>query len=109
MREHHIKWITNAKVDRFEAGKVFVSEMAEDGSLKQAHDVPFAFSMMLPAFRGVEAVRGIEGLTNHRGFILADKYQRNPAFATSSRSEYASRSPHSARRRCRWACPRPAS
>ncbi len=27
-----------------------------------------------------EAVRGIEGLTNPRGFILIDKYQRNPAF-----------------------------
>ena len=81
MREHHIKWITNAKVDKFEAGKVFVSEMAEDGSLKQSHEVPFTFSMMLPAFRGVEAVRGIDGLTNPRGFILADKYQRNPAFA----------------------------
>ena len=36
--------------------------------------------MMIPAFRGVEAVRGIEGLTNPRGFILADKCQRNPAF-----------------------------
>ena len=36
--------------------------------------------MMLPAFRGVEAVRGVEGLTNPRGFILADKYQRNPTF-----------------------------
>src|SRR6185437_10325043 len=80
MREHHIKWITNAKVDKFEAGKVFVSEMAEDGALKQSHEVPFVYSMMLPAFRGVEAVRGIEGLTNPRGFILADKYQRNPAF-----------------------------
>jgi len=27
-----------------------------------------------------QAVRGIEGLTNPRGFILADKTQRNPAF-----------------------------
>jgi sulfide:quinone oxidoreductase len=36
--------------------------------------------MILPAFRGVPAVRGIEGLTNPRGFILADKMQRNPAF-----------------------------
>src|SRR6185312_2022979 len=80
MREHHIKWITNARVDKFEAGKVFVSEMAEDGAVKQSHEVPFVYSMMLPAFRGVEAVRGIEGLTNPRGFILADKYQRNPAF-----------------------------
>ena len=36
--------------------------------------------MMLPAFRGVAAVRGIEGLTNPRGFIVIDKKQRNPAF-----------------------------
>ena len=36
--------------------------------------------MLLPAFRGVAAVRGVEGLTNPRGFILVDKHQRNPAF-----------------------------
>ena len=80
MRQRHIRWITNAKVDRFEPGKAQVSEIAEDGSVKQAHEVPFVYTMMLPAFRGVEAVRGIEGLTNPRGFILADKYQRNPTF-----------------------------
>lgn len=80
LRQHHIKWITNAKVDKFTDGKAHVSEMAEDGTVKQAHEVPFVYTMMLPAFRGVEAVRGIEGLTNPRGFILADKHQRNPAF-----------------------------
>src|SRR3546814_5407425 len=37
-------------------------------------------SMLLPAFRGIEAVRGVEGLVNPRGFILADKHQRNPNF-----------------------------
>jgi len=79
-RNHHIKWITNAKVDKFEGGKLFASEIAEDGSIAKSHELPFAYAMMLPAFRGVEAVRGIDGLTNPRGFILADKYQRNPAF-----------------------------
>ena len=57
-----------------------VEEVNDDGSTKKLHDLPFAFSMMLPAFRGVAAVRGIEGLTNPRGFILVDKYQRNPTF-----------------------------
>jgi sulfide:quinone oxidoreductase len=80
LRDKHIKWITNARVDRFEPGKLHVSEIAEDGGVARIHELPFAYSMMLPAFRGVEAVRGIEGLTNPRGFILADKYQRNPAF-----------------------------
>ncbi len=36
--------------------------------------------MMIPGFRGVGAVRGIEKLTNPRGFIVVDKYQRNPAY-----------------------------
>jgi sulfide:quinone oxidoreductase len=79
-RERHIKWITNARLAKVEAGKAFVEEVDEAGALKRAHELPFAFSMFLPAFRGVAAVRGIEGLTNPRGFILIDKYQRNPAF-----------------------------
>ena len=37
-------------------------------------------SMMLPAFKGIDAVIGIEGLTNPRGFILIDQHQRNPKF-----------------------------
>lgn len=80
MRQHHIKWICNAKVDKVEPGEMFVSEIADDGSVRQAHELPHVFSMMLPAFRGVAAVRGIDGLTNPRGFILVDKHQRNPAF-----------------------------
>jgi sulfide:quinone oxidoreductase len=36
--------------------------------------------MMLPAFKGIDAVFGIEGLTNPRGFILIDQYQRNPKY-----------------------------
>jgi sulfide:quinone oxidoreductase len=80
MRDRDIKWITNAKVASVEPGVMHVEEIAEDGTVKAKHDLPFAFSMMLPAFRGVEAVRGIEGLTNPRGFILIDKNQRNPTY-----------------------------
>ncbi len=80
MRERHIKWVTNAKVASVEAGVMHVEEVAEDSSVKHMHDLPFAYSMMLPAFRGVEAVRGVEGLTNPRGFIVIDKHQRNPTF-----------------------------
>jgi sulfide:quinone oxidoreductase len=36
--------------------------------------------MMLPAFRGIGALRGIEGLVNPRGFVIVDKHQRNPKF-----------------------------
>ena len=80
MRDRHIKWICNAKVDKVEPGKLFVSEIAEDGTVKQAHELPNVYTMMLPAFRGVGAVYGIEGLTNPRGFITVDKHQRNPTY-----------------------------
>lgn len=80
LRDRHIKWITNARVTSVEPGIAHVEEVQEDGSVKAAHDLPFAYSMFLPAFRGVKAVFGIEGLTNPRGFILVDKHQRNPTF-----------------------------
>ncbi len=80
LREKHIKWITNARVKKVEPDLMQVEEVDEDGAVKKTHQLPFAFAMLLPAFRGVEAVRGIEGLTNPRGFMLADKHQRNPKY-----------------------------
>lgn len=80
MRERHIRWICNAKVTKVEAGKMHVSELDEDGKEKRSHELPFKYGMMLPAFAGIEAVAGIEGLTNPRGFILIDEYQRNPRY-----------------------------
>jgi len=78
LRDKHVKWICNAKVTKVEAGKMFVTEHDEDGKPKKEHELPFKYSMMLPAFKGVDAVFGIEGLTNPRGFILIDEHQRNP-------------------------------
>jgi sulfide:quinone oxidoreductase len=79
-RARHIKWITNAKVKGI-AGKVMtVDEVNDDGTPKKTHELPFGYSMMLPAFRGVPAVLGVEKLTNPRGFILVDQHQRNPTF-----------------------------
>ena len=80
MRSKHIKWITSARVQKTEAGKMTVEEVADDGTVKATRELPFGFAMMLPAFRGVSAMRGIEGLSNPRGFTLIDKFQRNPKY-----------------------------
>ena len=80
MRDRHIKWITNAKVTKVEPGKMYVTEHDEEGKPKKEHVLPFKYSMMLPAFKGVDAVFGIEGLTNPRGFIVIDEHQRNPTY-----------------------------
>ncbi|WP_374409532.1 NAD(P)/FAD-dependent oxidoreductase [Hydrogenophaga sp.] len=80
MRQRHIKWICNAKTTKVEAGKMYVTEHDERGNPVKEHELPFRHSMMLPAFKGVDAVFGIEGLTNPRGFITIDEHQRNPKF-----------------------------
>ncbi len=80
MRDRHVKWICNAKVTKVEAGKMFVTEHNDDGTVKKEHELPFKYSMMLPAFKGIDAVFGIEGLTNPRGFISIDAFQRNPKY-----------------------------
>ena len=80
LRNHDIKWITNAKVTNVEAGKMFVSEMDGSGQLKKEHELPFKFSTMLPAFKGVDPVAGVEGLCNPRGFVLIDDYQRSKKY-----------------------------
>ena len=79
LRNKHINWITNAKVTKVEAGKMFVAEHNEQGEVIKQHELPFRFSMMLPAFKGVDAVAKVgEDLVNPRGFVKVDKYQRNP-------------------------------
>ncbi len=80
MRGHHIKWMTSSRVKKVEAGKMTVEEVAEDGTVKATKELPFGFSMMLPAFRGIAPLRGIEGLSNPRGFTIIDKHQRNPKY-----------------------------
>lgn len=81
LRAHHIKWLCDAHIDKVTTNSVEVSQIAKDGSVSETHSVPQVFTMMLPAFRGVPAVRDIEGLTNPRGFILANAHQQNPTFA----------------------------
>jgi sulfide:quinone oxidoreductase len=80
MRQRHIKWITNARISSVEAGKVNVTEHGEDGAVKKEHQLPFAYSMILPAFKGVDAVAAVPGLCNPRGFVLIDANQRSPKY-----------------------------
>lgn len=81
LRERQINWITNARVREVAEDRITIEELAEDGGLREVHGLPCHFAMLLPAFRGVDAVRGIDGLVNARGFVIIDEYQRNPTFS----------------------------
>ena len=80
LRNNDIKWICNAKVTKVEDGKMFITELDEAGQVKKEHELPFKFSMMLPAFKGVDAVAQVEGLCNPRGFVLIDEFQRSKKY-----------------------------
>jgi len=79
-RERDIKWITNAKVEAFHEDGLDVVEVDEDGVDKRRVSLESRFTMMLPAFRGIAPLRGIDGLVNPRGFVLIDRHQRNERF-----------------------------
>ncbi|HUO94678.1 MAG TPA: FAD-dependent oxidoreductase [Steroidobacteraceae bacterium] len=80
LRDHDIKWITNAKTTRVEPGKLFATEVDANGNPVREHELPFKFSMMLPAFKGVDPVAAVEGLCNPRGFVLVDAFQRSKKY-----------------------------
>lgn len=79
-RQRHIKWITNAKTTRVEAGKMHVEEFDDFGDKVREHTVDFRYAMMLPPFRGVAAVAAVEGLCNPGGFVIVDEHQRSPKY-----------------------------
>ncbi len=80
MRQRHIKWIENAKVAEVGAGEMRVVPHDGKGQPGEAQSVPFKFAMLLPAFKGVDAVAAVDGLCNPRGFVIVDKHQRSPKF-----------------------------
>jgi sulfide:quinone oxidoreductase len=80
LRAKHIKWVTSARIKTVTDGQMTIEEVADDGTPKGEKTLPFGYAMMLPAFRGIKPVAGIEGLSNPRGFTIVDKHQRNPAF-----------------------------
>ncbi len=80
LRQRHIKWITNAKVTSASEAAMTVIEHDEAGKPKQEHQIGFRFAMVLPAFKGVDAVASVPGLCNPRGFVLIDPYQRSPKY-----------------------------
>jgi sulfide:quinone oxidoreductase len=80
MRNRDMKWITNAKTTRVEEGKMFVTQLDDLGNVYKEHEVGFKLSMMLPAFKGVDAVAAVPNLCNPRGFVLIDEFQRSKAY-----------------------------
>jgi sulfide:quinone oxidoreductase len=57
-----------------------VSELDAHGAPAKRHALRFHYAMMMPPFRSIAALAGIDGLVNERGFIVVDEFLRNPRY-----------------------------
>jgi sulfide:quinone oxidoreductase len=80
LRQRHIKWLVNSKIAGVTTGEMKVLEYDDDGGLKKEHALPFNYAMVIPAFRGVDAVAAVPELCNPRGFVLIDATQRSKKY-----------------------------
>ncbi|MCH9645202.1 MAG: FAD-dependent oxidoreductase [Proteobacteria bacterium] len=81
-RNRHIKWVTNAKVASVDTDKVTVEEVNDEGQTIKTHEIATKHTMILPAFKGVDAVAKLaevdSGYVNPRGFVIINSYQQSP-------------------------------
>jgi len=75
-----VKWIANAKIDKFTEDKVYVTEYDADGVNKQQHILDSNFKMFMPPCRGIDVFKDIEDLVDSSGFIIVDDFQHNPKY-----------------------------
>lgn len=79
-RNRHIKWMVNAKITRVDVGTMHVDEIDAAGEVAKQHELPFRHAMILPSFKGVDAVAKVPDLCNPRGFVIIDQHQRSPKY-----------------------------
>ncbi len=89
MRNRHINWICNAKVTKITADTLYIDEYNNRGDVIDQHELPFKYSMMLPAFKGSKFLQEMVdadstkmggALVNPRGFVKVDQFSRNPTY-----------------------------
>ncbi len=77
LADNQIKVISNARTLRVESNTIHIAELDEAGNEKTLHELPFAYSVYWPSFRGVAGVRHASELVNKKGLVEVDEYMRN--------------------------------
>jgi sulfide:quinone oxidoreductase len=80
LADNQIKVISNARTLRVEANTIHVAELDEAGNEKSLHELPFAYAVYWPSFRGVPGVRSASELVNKHGLVEVDEYMRNRSY-----------------------------
>ena len=80
LRDRDVAWITRARVDKVDRGTMHLTRLGRNGAPPKQYALAFRYALMMPAFRSIAAVAGIDGLVNERGFIVVDEFLRNPRY-----------------------------
>jgi sulfide:quinone oxidoreductase len=80
LADNDIKIIANAKTLKIEPGVIHIAELDEAGNEKALHDLPYAYSVYWPTFRGVAGVRDTAALVNGKGLVEVDEHMRSRNF-----------------------------
>jgi sulfide:quinone oxidoreductase len=75
-----IDWVINARVTGVDAGRLRLEQLKPLDGGSEPIELPFQYAMLMPAFRGGSLLAGVEGLTDERGFVVVDEYQRSPRY-----------------------------
>ncbi|AOV18284.1 pyridine nucleotide-disulfide oxidoreductase [Acidihalobacter aeolianus] len=75
-----VQYHCNMNTVKVQDGKLLSEQFNDAGEKEKAESFDFGFSMMLPAFKGVDAVANVEGLCNPKGFVIVDEHQRSPKY-----------------------------
>jgi sulfide:quinone oxidoreductase len=66
-----INWVTNAWIEKVTQHEIYLN----DGKT-----IPFKFAIIIPPFKGVQAIRDSPGLGDERGFIPVNSYYQHKAY-----------------------------
>ncbi|HUX14096.1 MAG TPA: FAD-dependent oxidoreductase [Spirochaetia bacterium] len=81
LRKRDIKFIPNAKFVEAREDAVIIQEHTPDGKpWGDPREIASSLRMVIPAFKGVDAVAAAPEICNPRGFVKVDRYQRNDKF-----------------------------
>ncbi len=77
LRERSISWVVNARIKEAREREIPITEHGPDGAQIGERTIAQSFAMIIPAFKGVDAVASVPELCNPRGFVLVDEHQRS--------------------------------
>lgn len=80
LKEREIRVVVNAFVNQVGEESIVISQRDYSGQTIRTARYPAALSMLIPPLRGASMVANVKNLTDSKGFVLVDEYQRNPTY-----------------------------